>query len=1731
MAVDMRVYELAEELGLNRQKLVQLINELPVGFTVNNYMTKLTGGEVQTIRNELASGGRADPASKEVEAVHYISINPNAESYARDVQPALDWKSAIFDDLTQGGRQLSWYNYGANREGKVVSLFGEIYCCRAGLHHSRPDTMFIFRVEDADSNLPRYVPKSYQAKFKLLERNDSPPRGKPLVHLFGDEAKPPQSKEDESRVQVATPTIKRRRVSRSGVIAEDILGSFDDEAIPSTHLKELLHRDPLTLARSWRPRTFEKANKNPGEFLDSFRQPWQKFNLLKEAPESLSLPLRNIMRGGDKSRWLAKTEFEAILELFSLEALNTYIQNRHHDDLAGQRLLRAFADIPLANQTRCKVWKEIAASLPTEQLPFEIAHTLKSLKPYPADQRHVWFEQIGKLIADENSPGSDSELHDLFNDSGINSAYPDALSWAKTFLASEPQPDSSDEAPDTDESAQVSSQPKQFDESVQDVASDGLNEPSDEWPVFLAWVVERSGTAAATIQQTVSRAQRTLENCQALGAQISEPDDVVRWQKAIGELRQEIVDWLEEFPEVEALRQNRDECQSAFNRASDVLGDKGACLVLELEAPVPSELQNALDVFDAQEELVSDLPAWLVKPTTEASSEESQLDSAHWLAALCDSSFRKGVVSLSRAIDQAGLTSAQIDIASISPPDEELETSERLQHFDRSFRALLDNASLGDVDDAHTEWISRAREHGIKPDALRETYEEVISITPQLGASLVKEFIRHLEGEEPEAIRSYVSRFKKAANEFLDFVGTEQIDAPLSMIEQRMTTRGEEGSVATFAHDRVTGRGRLATLLVVEKEDYWWMYLPVVIETDRRRSMDFELEADLERPSLKETWPPRRASIRPKTVSIAPEDWIESPSDSSKFRYEIKLELPFREPPDTYLHVKLRGVRGSRVLAEKILRWDSRCSKNREKASLDWGQDAMDYIREHPIGIQKSRDAIIKCLLNTQSVAVFAPRRFGKTTIARYIKEEGPKQQLLVAETISCTSNRREDNRPGLKYHKIWNEVSEDLQLKTGSSLTLPSDARLPSRDAFDHVREAAHRRGYEAIALVIDEAQLFFPPSDGGRLGDLIKDRLENEWALRRPGKVPLVFCFIGLPELRKRIPNLLGATTTFRSTPAEEQDLYKLIEQRSGKLLETTRGARLLLSQVSENFYVLQQLLNALVSLINQEGRWWFNRRDVNQVYDGLLRDLRNGGASELGGRVRDALNEAESVNEWRPRREYPVAAALAHTKYETGARGKDLLHLVVRKLNDWIDILGGYEGNGLRYDVRLVTENLSRLSDSELLKGTSFRSKLLEAWLIGRVESGIELESEMRDCLFRGAVPHVTVPADAEEVASGSQARILLSETSGTKKVYREVRVGNDQTRAEVLGNLTTLKEVLAAASAHEGTPYVFELEQVGLSSRDASRIIEVYPWIEGADLGSYEGRLPAQAVVDLGERLAKGLQFLHGCNVLHRDIRPRNVVLRHRGKTPVLIDFGLARLSNRVGDTTIPDEFAAPEVRSGSGRWSNAADVFSLGQTLSHVLNTDTAPTELLELLVQCAKEDPTERPSSHNGALVDAFAEIGTTLELSRKREDSWREFRKLMGTNLAKSWFGDICKKFRATIEAAEIGLLLSDFDRASAAADFLNHVMEASPYGCDNLKQLEDKTRDRNDRSALKFVRHLRNLDAHPFKNDDRRYRKFQEHPAEERKHTMEVAAEIIGAESELDSLGKVLEWFLASE
>ncbi|MFD5988682.1 serine/threonine-protein kinase [Streptomyces cyaneofuscatus] len=170
------------------------------------------------------------------------------------------------------------------------------------------------------------------------------------------------------------------------------------------------------------------------------------------------------------------------------------------------------------------------------------------------------------------------------------------------------------------------------------------------------------------------------------------------------------------------------------------------------------------------------------------------------------------------------------------------------------------------------------------------------------------------------------------------------------------------------------------------------------------------------------------------------------------------------------------------------------------------------------------------------------------------------------------------------------------------------------------------------------------------------------------------------------------------------------------------------------------------------------------------------------------------------------------------------------------------------------------------------------------------------------------------------------------------------------------------------------------------------------IDGPDLHRYlraNGPLTPVAASLLTAQIADALAASHADGVVHRDLKPANVLLDERdgGMTPMLTDFGIARLADSPGLTRTHEfvgtpAYVAPESAEGRPQTS-AVDIYGAGILLYELVTgrppfaggtalevlhrhlseeprrPSTVPEPLWTVIERCLRKDPDQRPSAEN----------------------------------------------------------------------------------------------------------------------------------------------------------------------
>jgi Protein kinase domain len=211
---------------------------------------------------------------------------------------------------------------------------------------------------------------------------------------------------------------------------------------------------------------------------------------------------------------------------------------------------------------------------------------------------------------------------------------------------------------------------------------------------------------------------------------------------------------------------------------------------------------------------------------------------------------------------------------------------------------------------------------------------------------------------------------------------------------------------------------------------------------------------------------------------------------------------------------------------------------------------------------------------------------------------------------------------------------------------------------------------------------------------------------------------------------------------------------------------------------------------------------------------------------------------------------------------------------------------------------------------------------------------------------------------KLGAGAMGQVFLARsTAGRLVAVKTIRID----LAEEAGFRARFAREVAAASRVSGvfTAAVIEADP----EADLPWVATAYiPAPSLSTLVKRAGPLPVSAVRWLAAGCAEALQSIHGAGLLHRDVKPSNVLVAPDG--PRVIDFGIARAAERVqltatrGASGTP-AYMAPEQARDATQASPASDVFSLGATLVFA-STGHAPyggETVMDILVRLATEPP------------------------------------------------------------------------------------------------------------------------------------------------------------------------------
>src|SRR5262245_34279186 len=247
--------------------------------------------------------------------------------------------------------------------------------------------------------------------------------------------------------------------------------------------------------------------------------------------------------------------------------------------------------------------------------------------------------------------------------------------------------------------------------------------------------------------------------------------------------------------------------------------------------------------------------------------------------------------------------------------------------------------------------------------------------------------------------------------------------------------------------------------------------------------------------------------------------------------------------------------------------------------------------------------------------------------------------------------------------------------------------------------------------------------------------------------------------------------------------------------------------------------------------------------------------------------------------------------------------------------------------------------------------------------------------------------------EEVGRGGQGVVFRArqKTLNRTVALKVISLGQWASKAHI--KRFRLEAEAAVKLEHPG---IVPIHEVG--ERDGSCYFSM-KFVEGGQLDEVAKRkpMPIRDAVELIAKVARTVHYAHEHGILHRDIKPGNILLDAKGK-PHLTDFGLARLVESESSVTqtldvlgTPSYMAPEQAMGNNAAISRVTDVYGLGavlyqlltgqppfaggatfETIKLLLDTEPRPPRLLNskidrdlstICLKCLQKDPQRRYSS------------------------------------------------------------------------------------------------------------------------------------------------------------------------
>ena len=206
----------------------------------------------------------------------------------------------------------------------------------------------------------------------------------------------------------------------------------------------------------------------------------------------------------------------------------------------------------------------------------------------------------------------------------------------------------------------------------------------------------------------------------------------------------------------------------------------------------------------------------------------------------------------------------------------------------------------------------------------------------------------------------------------------------------------------------------------------------------------------------------------------------------------------------------------------------------------------------------------------------------------------------------------------------------------------------------------------------------------------------------------------------------------------------------------------------------------------------------------------------------------------------------------------------------------------------------------------------------------------------------------------------------------------------------------QEIKAAGRLNH--PNIVTIYDVGKTDQVAYMAMEFLEGKELKDIVASGELLPTDQVVDIISQIADGLWFAHQQDIVHRDVKPSNIMVM-KGGIAKITDFGIARLPNSAVKTMTGLILGSPRYMSPEqviGKTIDArSDIFSLGVVLYEAL-TGIAPFDGDNVnAIMYATVNTTPPPPSQHNRTVPAMLDLIVAKAMAKLLEDRYQTVKEL----------------------------------------------------------------------------------------------------------------------------------------